>query len=609
MIQSIKIAGFKNFRGKSVELKDLKRINLLVGINGSGKSSLLELLMGVSQLSQLNGEMQDIAVGALAPRLHSLFEPKTQITFSYDTTPNTYQLEITTQAGSNWQVKKTGQPAGGTNVVALVKSDSTPFNSPPANSTIRARHPFAGIRPFAKDKHIVLPDLDRANSIIAKSNPSQRHLRMMSLSSGQFTFEDDNEVQTEFLAGGSRYIAGLIAAVREMRNSKPLLLVDDLGDELFPAIRKRLIPELNSLIDEHPEPQFSQVFASTHNIEVVKSALDHPEYCSVYMFNYDGSLLEFRGTQQYSTTVSKGVKSSHAVSAIAKMLGLEDLDLGFPEIVLLAEEETKKTFLEALTTNAQVRDELRKFEVHVPFQNGDGNTTKAIHNMLDLSKYLFFSEVWAERYVIFVDHNGTDYHADGTAKSDSTRQMALLQAQKKLGLGKRFLLTKDGDQYTPSLEDTYPKNFWKQYKNKKGTEQDTFQSFLDMEVDKTNRGKTKNEFAKFVGSSITLREFKQSYSELAQLLLKDQVLPSIDPTPTLPPIKNPPESDDDMYDDALRVVIESNKASTSLLQRRLRVGYARAARLIEQLEADGIIGPADGSLPRKVLTLENIEEM
>ncbi len=60
-------------------------------------------------------------------------------------------------------------------------------------------------------------------------------------------------------------------------------------------------------------------------------------------------------------------------------------------------------------------------------------------------------------------------------------------------------------------------------------------------------------------------------------------------------------SGDDMYKDALRVVIEARKASTSLLQRRLRIGYARAARIIEEMEEQGVIGAADGSRPRDVL--------
>jgi len=60
-------------------------------------------------------------------------------------------------------------------------------------------------------------------------------------------------------------------------------------------------------------------------------------------------------------------------------------------------------------------------------------------------------------------------------------------------------------------------------------------------------------------------------------------------------------NEDDMYNDAIRVVIDSGKASASLLQRRLRVGYARAARLIENMEDQGIVGPADGARPREVL--------
>lgn len=60
--------------------------------------------------------------------------------------------------------------------------------------------------------------------------------------------------------------------------------------------------------------------------------------------------------------------------------------------------------------------------------------------------------------------------------------------------------------------------------------------------------------------------------------------------------------DDDMYDEAKQVVLEAGKASTSYIQRKLRVGYARAARLIDMLEERGVVGPADGSKPREVLS-------
>ncbi len=59
--------------------------------------------------------------------------------------------------------------------------------------------------------------------------------------------------------------------------------------------------------------------------------------------------------------------------------------------------------------------------------------------------------------------------------------------------------------------------------------------------------------------------------------------------------------DDPLYQDAVKLVIEFGKASTSLLQRRLRVGYGRAAHLIDLMEQDGIVGAADGPKPREVL--------
>ena len=60
-------------------------------------------------------------------------------------------------------------------------------------------------------------------------------------------------------------------------------------------------------------------------------------------------------------------------------------------------------------------------------------------------------------------------------------------------------------------------------------------------------------------------------------------------------------SEDGLYQDAVQVVVEAGKASTSLLQRRLRIGYSRAARIMEEMEEQGIIGAADGARPRDVL--------
>jgi len=61
-----------------------------------------------------------------------------------------------------------------------------------------------------------------------------------------------------------------------------------------------------------------------------------------------------------------------------------------------------------------------------------------------------------------------------------------------------------------------------------------------------------------------------------------------------------PVVDDELYDQAVQVVLEAQTASASLLQRRLRVGYTRAARLIDMMEANGVVGPYEGSKPREV---------
>ena len=58
---------------------------------------------------------------------------------------------------------------------------------------------------------------------------------------------------------------------------------------------------------------------------------------------------------------------------------------------------------------------------------------------------------------------------------------------------------------------------------------------------------------------------------------------------------------DVLFNDALRLVVRHQQGSVSLLQRRLKVGYARAARLIDQLEMAGVVGPFDGSKARQVL--------
>ena len=63
----------------------------------------------------------------------------------------------------------------------------------------------------------------------------------------------------------------------------------------------------------------------------------------------------------------------------------------------------------------------------------------------------------------------------------------------------------------------------------------------------------------------------------------------------------PPVPEDDLFDEAKKVVIKAKTASPDLLQRRLRIGYARSARLLDILEQKGVIGPSNGQEPREVL--------
>ncbi len=91
-------------------------------------------------------------------------------------------------------------------------------------------------------------------------------------------------------------------------------------------------------------------------------------------------------------------------------------------------------------------------------------------------------------------------------------------------------------------------------------------------------------------TSDTLKNIKQKYK--SDIYGNYEVVSSVEED----------DIDDDLYDEAKAVVLLAGKASTSYIQRKLRIGYARSARLIDILEAKGIIGPADGSAPRKVIS-------
>lgn len=91
----------------------------------------------------------------------------------------------------------------------------------------------------------------------------------------------------------------------------------------------------------------------------------------------------------------------------------------------------------------------------------------------------------------------------------------------------------------------------------------------------------------------------------AEAEYNEDLVPEVDETES----DSSDEMLDDLFDQAVQIIIEAKQASVSLLQRRMRVGYTRAARLIDTMEAKGIVGPYEGSKPREVLmTMEQYQQ-
>ena len=101
----------------------------------------------------------------------------------------------------------------------------------------------------------------------------------------------------------------------------------------------------------------------------------------------------------------------------------------------------------------------------------------------------------------------------------------------------------------------------------------------------------------------------QSGTEIEENGLSEDLQEFIEQTPTPSDFdfEGVSEEEDELYQDAYDVVVKAKKASASLLQRRLRIGYARAARLLDILEEKGVVGPVNGAKPREVFIKENEE--
>jgi len=100
---------------------------------------------------------------------------------------------------------------------------------------------------------------------------------------------------------------------------------------------------------------------------------------------------------------------------------------------------------------------------------------------------------------------------------------------------------------------------------------------------------------------------KESKDFVADHIGEDELSQSAKEGVLAPGVSETSESDDPLYEEAKKVVIEAKKASASLLQRRLKVGYARAARLLDILEERGVVGPGEGAKPREVYGISQEE--
>ena len=117
-----------------------------------------------------------------------------------------------------------------------------------------------------------------------------------------------------------------------------------------------------------------------------------------------------------------------------------------------------------------------------------------------------------------------------------------------------------------------------------------------------------SQLARAQGAYISDEDINQVIQFLTQQAEPQYLIPSFD---SFRPLENSPENEapkgkDSLYDQALSIVLSSKNASTTYLQRKLKIGYARAASLMDELEENGIISPQDGSKPRRVIAASQL---
>jgi S-DNA-T family DNA segregation ATPase FtsK/SpoIIIE len=103
------------------------------------------------------------------------------------------------------------------------------------------------------------------------------------------------------------------------------------------------------------------------------------------------------------------------------------------------------------------------------------------------------------------------------------------------------------------------------------------------------------------GAYISDQEINQVIGTICSQSQPNYLIPSFDAFRSLDNGDEKSEGKDALYDQALEIVLASKSASTTFLQRKLKIGYARAASLMDELEQNGIIGPQEGAKPRRVI--------
>lgn len=535
MLSRIEIRNFKAIRdgidenGETVEkplvLDNLSKVNYLVGKNGSGKSSVLEAIYKkiignknsfIKNLPELmspdengkfpwvdvfnqQGDRLEFGVGGgddLEEKV-LFINQKTQLFTQYVIEQNEKELNLRLcetvlirHGYVDWNIFKSLY------LNTLTKEDKKLSDGELAKKTF-----FYILKLFEKDKdEAVEGGLFPDRSIVLIEEPEQ------------FLHPDwQKQIQSWFIEWNERIFVNAM-----YENNEPS---DITKSHAFMA---------RYIIDNSPNvPAYTgknnstQFFISTHSPFIIAESgkLTGNDKQNVYMID-DGQIVDKNGINQweadFDSQATIGYSGNQVASVVAKMLGAEGADLGYPDNYILVEESSKQSFLEALFE----RDEFRKNIVVISSTpGGDNGLLKSHEHIKDLLKtnpLLKSNPIFSKKYIVFTDYvdeyyneNNQKYISESQKNNggnDHKRAMHIKQS-----LGERFIAEHD------EFEKYYPENILNVILTEKGysnwDRSKTFSEFLKVkEVD--NIGFEKSEIAKLVAARITIDQFKTNFEKL-----------------------------------------------------------------------------------------------